>query len=111
GLDQHVEALLKSHDDAGSFLDAPIGEQMSEAAGQTEVAEPSLAAQAENLTETQGELPPAAESGLDLLAPSAKPGSLRRLLRYRGRTNKVVAESASAIRCQALTRPFTIHVS
>jgi hypothetical protein len=54
-LRRRVEALLKSHDDAGSFLDAPIGEQMNVAAGQTEVADPSNAAQAQKQTETQAE--------------------------------------------------------
>jgi serine/threonine protein kinase/formylglycine-generating enzyme required for sulfatase activity/tetratricopeptide (TPR) repeat protein len=81
-LRRRVEALLKSHDDAGSFLDAPIGEQISGAAGRTKVADPSPAAQGENLTETQAELPPAAESGLEFLTPSAKPSSLGRLDHY-----------------------------
>src|SRR5215831_16606715 len=84
-LRKRVEALLKSHDDAGSFLDAPIGEQMSPAAGQTEVADPSPAVQGENLTETQAEprsggvSAPAPAHELDFLTPSAKPGSLGRL--------------------------------
>jgi formylglycine-generating enzyme required for sulfatase activity/tetratricopeptide (TPR) repeat protein len=81
-LRRRVEALLKSHDDAGSFLGAPIGEQIEVAAGQTEVADPSVAVQGQNQTETQAELPPAAESGLDFLTPSAKPGSLGRLDHY-----------------------------
>ena len=87
-LRRRVEKLLKSHDDAGSFLDAPIGEQMSVAAGQTEVADPSVGVQGENLTETQAEprsggvSNPAPGHELDFLAPSAKPGSLGRLDHY-----------------------------
>jgi serine/threonine protein kinase/formylglycine-generating enzyme required for sulfatase activity/tetratricopeptide (TPR) repeat protein len=85
-LRQRVEALLKSHDDAGSFLDAPIGEQMNAAAGQTEVADPSIAAQAQKQTETQaepvGRVSNPSHQELEFLAPSEKPGSLGRLDHY-----------------------------
>src|SRR5262249_21879056 len=78
-LRQRVEALLKSHDDAGSFLEAPIGEQMSD---HTEAADASPGANPEKSGETQAELTSGSDNGLDFLAPSSMPGSLGRLDHY-----------------------------
>src|SRR5665213_1640600 len=71
-LRQRVEALLTSHEQAGSFLGKPVPERLAE----------GLAAP-DGPTETQGE-PSAAEGGerLDFLTPSDKPGSLGRLGHY-----------------------------
>ena len=72
-LRQRVEALLTSHEQAGSFLGKPVPERLAE----------GLAAP-EAPTETQGESPMADRSGerLDFLTPSDKPGSLGRLGHY-----------------------------
>ncbi len=72
-LRQRVEALLTSHEQAGSFLGKPVPERLAE----------GLAAP-EGPTEAQGESPMADRSGerLDFLTPSAKPGSLGRLGHY-----------------------------
>jgi serine/threonine protein kinase/tetratricopeptide (TPR) repeat protein len=78
-LRQRVEALLKSHDDAGSFLEAPIGEQMAD---HTEAVDAAPGANADKSGETQAETPSASDSGLDFLVPSSKPGSLGRLDHY-----------------------------
>jgi serine/threonine protein kinase/tetratricopeptide (TPR) repeat protein len=84
-LRQRVEALLKSHDDAGSFLEAPIGEQMSD---HTEAADAAPGANADKSGETQAEPvgrvsnPSHPSLELDFLVPSSKPGSLGRLDHY-----------------------------
>ena len=72
GLRQRVEALLTSHEQAGSFLGKPVPERLAE----------GLAAP-DDPAETQGE-PPTADGGerLDFLTPSDKPGSLGRLGHY-----------------------------
>src|SRR5688572_5218258 len=69
-LRHRVEALLKSHLEAGSFLGRPVPERLAE-----EIATPASA------DATQGEGAARESSGDDLpfLAPSAKPGSLGRL--------------------------------
>jgi serine/threonine protein kinase len=67
GLRGRVEALLKSHDKAGSYLERPAVEQLAPAAG--------------NVTRTE----PRGSGGEDALAflePSDKPGSLGRLGHY-----------------------------
>src|SRR5262249_2250663 len=52
-LHQRVEALLRSHERAGDFMEVPVGEQLEGNGG-----------------------------GLDFLAPSQRPGSLGRLAHY-----------------------------
>src|SRR5215467_4769970 len=68
-LRQRVEALLRSHDDAGSFLEAPIGEQLAAEAGptldHTDPAEPLPGANAEASGGTQTEMPCRADPGLE----------------------------------------------
>jgi eukaryotic-like serine/threonine-protein kinase len=70
-LRQRVEALLTSHEQAGSFLGKPVPERLAE--GQ---------AAPDGPTETQGELPARDGERLDFLTPSDKPGSLGRLGHY-----------------------------
>jgi serine/threonine protein kinase len=72
GLRQRVEALLTSHEQAGSFLGKPVSERLAE----------NLAALEGG--QTKGYSPAGADGPepLDFLAPSDKPGSLGRLGHY-----------------------------
>ena len=71
-LRRRVEALLTSHEQAGSFLGKPVPERLAEGLDAPE-----------GPTETQSE-PSTADGGerLDFLTPSDKPGSLGRLGHY-----------------------------
>jgi serine/threonine protein kinase len=95
-LRQRVEALLRSHGGAGSFLDLPAVEQVVIAprpAGEaTEAADASLPTTPPGTLGPPGATPqaiqaerppgPAGEQPLDFLAPAHKPGSLGRLDHY-----------------------------
>jgi hypothetical protein len=67
-----VEALLRSHDQAGTFLGKPVPERLGE----------GLAAEKAGDDTQTGPSAPAADEGLDFLEPSDKPGVLGRLGHY-----------------------------
>src|SRR6516162_7040920 len=72
-LRERIEALLRSHEQGGSFLGQPVPERVA-----TALAKP------EGEAETQGEPPDPDASGevLPFLTPSDKPGVLGRLGHY-----------------------------
>src|SRR5260370_3338386 len=77
-LRQRVEALLRSHEAAGSFLGTPVAAQVA-AAGAPTSDTPSSPGTAETLG---GPVPNLAANDLTFLAPPTKPGSLGRLDHY-----------------------------
>jgi uncharacterized protein (TIGR03067 family) len=85
-LRRRVEALLRSHDEVGSFLGRPAVEQIAAAPPDVTTVTPHPppgADEAAALGETQAGTPGGTDdTSLDFLAPSAKPGSLGRLGHY-----------------------------
>src|SRR5262245_6795108 len=73
-LRQRVEALLKTHAEAGGFLDKLAPERVAEELGRQQVGEETLG---ENPEENKS-----SEEDLDFLEPSDKPGVLGRLGHY-----------------------------
>src|SRR5262245_6423608 len=70
-LRRQVEALLRSHEQAGSFLGKPAPQRLAE-----QLPTPDEA------SDTQSEAPVAGGAGLPFLAPASQPGGLGRLGHY-----------------------------